>query len=67
MFFSSVCFFVFFFCFCFLHRTEKPVTMPPNHVIEHHIARTDLGQTAKGFAVKLDGQAAAHVNPLKVE
>ncbi|KAK2563180.1 GFP-like fluorescent chromoprotein FP538 [Acropora cervicornis] len=48
-------------------KTEKPVTMPPNHVIEHHIARTDLGQTAKGFAVKLDGQAAAHVNPLKVE
>ena len=41
--------------------------MPPNHVVEHHIVRSDLGQTAKGFMVKLEEHAAAHVNPLKVE
>ena len=50
----------------FLHRTEKPVMLPPNHVVEHHIVRTDLGQNDKGFMVKLEEHAAAHVNPLKV-
>ena len=41
--------------------------MPPSHVVEHHIVRTDLGQSAKGFTVKLEEHAAAHVNPLKVQ
>ena len=40
--------------------------LPPNHVVEHHIVRTDLGQSDKGFMVKLEEHAAAHVNPLKV-
>nr|BBV24622.1 green fluorescent protein [Acropora tenuis] len=49
-------------------KTEKPVILPPNHVREHYIARTDLGQTAKGFTVKLEGEAAAtHVSPLKAD
>ena len=40
--------------------------MPPSHVVEHHIVRTDLGQTANGFKVKLEEHAKAHVNPLQV-
>nr|BAX00790.1 fluorescent protein [Acropora digitifera] len=55
---------------CQFHSTykpEKPATLPPNHVVEHHIVRTDLGQSAKGFTVKLEEHAAAHVNPLKVQ
>uniref|UniRef100_Q6I7B1 Fluorescent protein n=1 Tax=Acropora sp. \ len=49
------------------YKTEKPVAMPPSHVVEHQIVRTDLGQTAKGFKVKLEEHAEAHVNPLKVK
>ncbi|XP_015751147.1 PREDICTED: GFP-like fluorescent chromoprotein amFP486 [Acropora digitifera] len=49
------------------YKTEKPVTMPPSHVVEHHIVRTDLGKTANGFKVKLEEHAEAHVNPLKVK
>lgn len=55
---------------CQFHSTykpEKPVTLPPNHVIEHHIVRTDLGHKEKGFMVKLEEHAAAHVNPMKVK
>nr|WGH28763.1 cyan fluorescent protein CFP-13 [Acropora sp.] len=49
------------------YKTEKPVKVPPSHVVEHHIVRTDLGKSAKGFTVKLEEHAEAHVNPLKVQ
>ena len=67
--FFLFCLFPFFLLsfFFFWHRTEKPVTLPPNHVVEHQIVRTDLGKSAKGFTVKLEEHAAAHVNPLKVQ
>ena len=25
-----------------MHRTKEPVTLPPKHVVEHSIVRTDL-------------------------
>ena len=25
-----------------MHRTKEPVTLPPKHVVEHCIVRTDL-------------------------
>ena len=36
--------------------------MPPNHVVEHRIARTVLDKV--GNNVKLEEHAVAHVNPL---
>lgn len=44
------------------YKTKQPVTLPPNHVVEHHIVRT--GDSDK---VNLVEYAEAHVNPLKVK
>ena len=45
------------------HRTKAPVTLPPNHVVEHRIVRTDLGDK-DGKKVLLEEYAKAHVNPV---
>ena len=50
----------FFFLF---HRTKEPVTLPPNHVVEHRITRTDI-EDKDGKKVLLEETAVAHVNPL---
>ena len=51
---------IFFFLF---HRTKEPVTLPPNHVVEHRITRTDI-EDKDGKKVLLEETAVAHVNPL---
>ena len=50
----------FFFLF---HRTKEPVTLPPNHVVEHRITRNDI-EDKDGKKVLLEETAVAHVNPL---
>ena len=50
----------FFFLF---HRTKEPVTLPPNHVVEHRITRTDI-EDKDGKKFLLEETAVAHVNPL---
>ena len=45
------------------HRTKVPVTLPPNHVVEHRIVRTDLDDK-DGKKVLLEEYAKAHVNPV---
>ena len=50
----------FFFLF---HRTKEPVTLPPNHVVEHRIIRTDI-EDKDGKKFLLEETAVAHVNPL---
>ena len=50
-------------CFFLLHRTKEPVTLPPNHVVEHRITRTDI-EDKGGKKVLLEETAVAHVNPL---
>ena len=45
------------------YRTKEPVSLPPNHCVEHRIVRTDLDM--EGNLVKLEEDAAAHVNPLQ--
>ena len=49
--------------FFLLHRTKAPVTLPPNHVVEHRIVRTDLDDK-EGKKVLLEEYAKAHVNPV---
>ena len=46
-----------------MHRTKEPVTLPPNHVVEHRITRTDI-EDKGGKKVLLEETAVAHVNPL---
>ena len=48
---------------CNWDRTKEPVTLPPNHVVEHSIVRTDLDDK-DGMKVQLEEIAEAHVNPL---
>ncbi|XP_027050937.1 GFP-like fluorescent chromoprotein amFP486 [Pocillopora damicornis] len=45
------------------YKTEEPVTLPQNHVVEHSIMRTDLDDK-DGKKVQLEEIAVAHVNPL---
>ncbi|XP_058953550.1 GFP-like fluorescent chromoprotein amFP486 [Pocillopora verrucosa] len=45
------------------YKTKEPVSLPPNHCVEHRIVRTDLDR--EGNLVKLEEDAAAHVNPLQ--
>ena len=49
--------------FFLLHRTKEPVTLPPNHVVEHRIVRSDLDDK-DGKKVLLEEYAKAHVNPV---
>ena len=49
--------------FFLFHRTKEPVTLPPNHVVEHRITRTDI-EDKDGKKVLLEETAVAHVNPL---
>ena len=49
--------------FFLLHRTKAPVTLPPNHVVEHRIVRSDLDDK-DGKKVMLEEYAKAHVNPV---
>ena len=49
--------------FFHLHRTKAPVTLPPNHVVEHRIVRSDLDDK-DGKKVLLEEYAKAHVNPV---
>ena len=49
--------------FFLLHRTKEPVTLPPNHVVEHRIMRNDLDDK-DGKKVLLEEYAKAHVNPV---
>ncbi|XP_022809786.1 GFP-like fluorescent chromoprotein amFP486 [Stylophora pistillata] len=41
------------------YKTKQPVTLPPNHVVEHRILRT-----GDGDKINLVETAEAHVNPL---
>ena len=41
-------------------QNKGAVTLPPNHVVEHHIVRTDI----EDRKVLLEETAVAHVNPL---
>ncbi|XP_027044177.1 GFP-like fluorescent chromoprotein amFP486 isoform X2 [Pocillopora damicornis] len=45
------------------YKTKAPVTLPPNHVVEHRIVRTDLDDK-DGKKVLLEEYAKAHVNPV---
>ncbi|XP_027044184.1 GFP-like fluorescent chromoprotein amFP486 [Pocillopora damicornis] len=42
------------------YKTNEPVTLPQNHVVEHRITRTDI----EDKKVLLEETAVAHVNPL---
>ena len=59
---THISYFTKFFFFLF-HRTKEPVTLPPNHVVEHRITRTDV-EVKDGKKVLLEETAVAHVNPL---